>query len=71
MAQEVADGCRSLVAAVARALLCEPLPVRDEHGLPSHALSVLLEATQALAHFERIQEQIDADGAVAGVYSAI
>lgn len=59
---------RSLVGAVARALLCEP-PADGgvERGLPPAALAMLLEATQALAHFERIQEQLDADGAVAGM----
>ena len=67
-AQEVADGVRSLLGAVARALLCEAPPPAGSAGggLPRRVLELLLEGTQAMSAFERLQEQCDAEGAVAG-----
>ena len=68
MPQEVAESVGSLVAAMARALLCAPPAQADaERGRPPPALPLLLEATQAMAHFKRTQDQLDAYGAVSGM----
>lgn len=58
---------RTVLATVAEALLCGPSQDGDtDSSVPAHALDMLLEATQSLAQFEHIQEQVSAGGAVTG-----
>lgn len=69
MSQEVADCVRAVLATVVEALLCGTAQdVTADSGLPAHALDMLLEATQSLAQFEHIQEQLSASGAVTGLH---
>ena len=57
-----------MIATVAEALLCGPPHGADmaTDSLPVHAVDMLLEATQSLAQFEHIQEQVSSGGAATG-----